>query len=714
MQKRHIKQFGMISILLITLIVVSTSVWAESIATPIGVQYRAHIQNEGNMPKPEGTFVTGSDAIGTTGKSLRLEGVWIELTGEVPEGASINYQIHVANKGWLDPVKNGDFAGTTGLGLQVEAIKIWLSGFPDYDVYYRGHVQNEGDTPMENGQWGWVKNGAELGTTGQGLRLEELEIKVVPQEKTAKPLLAPTDLTATVSGAHTIGLTWSATENAESYTVYQSDFANGPYSQIASTVTETTVDIDGLASGQTYYFKVAAANGVGSSDLSTEVSAIADIDRQGNLYYGSSLLIVNTSLDFATTQPTGSLPESTTIQSSEADNNTHSEGGRIDAVVPFEPSADTQFVTDLDYMQTQTAVGDTTTFYVYNYATNSSDKLDAKCVYNEGNVEIWVDNTTDENGNLSVPVKSQLSPDQIEALGQEYNNTIYPQMTKNFGDLPVVNGNTKMTILIYDVQDNYGTSDNFYGGYFKPLDLTNDAQSNLRSMIYLDTYPGMTPDPETPSDKDASMAYSTIAHELQHAINYNVNVIQQGGAKMSNCLDEAFSMAAENMLYGTQYDRIEYFKQSEAVRNGLSPLIWQNGDDSDVLSSYAISYMFAMYLEAQAGTTAVFKDIIDEPGDDFSALQTVIYQDIDPSLSIVDLLTNFRIALLVSANSGPYGFGGNPDFEDVRPLSYAGEPLNLFGGGAIVTDMAASPFTDDPADQGANIQLIGVFTPSQE
>ncbi|WP_303871203.1 CAP domain-containing protein [Acetobacterium wieringae] len=715
MQKRQFKPFGMILILLITLIVASTSVWAESIATPIGVQYRAHIQNEGNMPKPEGSFVTGSDAIGTTGKSLRLEGVWIELTGEVPEGASINYQIHVANKGWLDPVKNGDFAGTTGLGLQVEAIKIWLSDFPGYDVYYRGHVQNKGDTPIENGQWGWVKNGEELGTTGLGLRLEELEIKIVPQEKPTKPLSAPTDLTATVSGAHALRLTWSAPENAESYAVYQSDSANGPYSQIASAVTDTTFAVDTLASGQTYYFKVAAAaNGFTSSDLSTEVSAIADIDRQGTIYFGSSLLIVNTSLDFTTTESTGNLPERTTIQSSEAYNSTPSEGGRIDAVVPYEPTAETQFITDHEYVQTQTAVGDMTTFYVYNFATDSSDQLDAKCVYNEGNVEIWVDNTTDENGNLAVPVKSQLSQDQIEVLGQEYNNTIYQQMIENFGVLPVVNNSNKVTILVYDIQDGYRKENKFKCGYFQPLDLTTDAQSNRRSMIYLDTYPSMTPDPETPSEKDASTSYSTIAHELQHVINYNVNVLQQGGSRMSACLDEAFSMAAEDMLYGTQYGRIEYFKSSEAVQNGLSPLIWQNGKDDDALSSYAMSYMFAMYLEAQAGTTAVFKDIIDEPGDDFSALQTVIYQDIDPSLSIVDLLTNFRIALLVSADSGPYGFGGNPDFDDVKPLSYAGEPLNLFGGGAIVTDIASSPFTDDPADQGVDIQLIGVFTPSRE
>ncbi|WP_303867613.1 cadherin-like beta sandwich domain-containing protein [Acetobacterium wieringae] len=150
--------------------------------TSIGIQYRGHIQNYGNMPKPEGTMLIGPDAIGTRGQSLRIEGFWIEMTGAIPEGASLKYQVHVENLGWLDPVSDGAFAGTSGRGLRVESIRIWLENLPGYDICYRGHVQNRGDLPLTGDAWGWVENGAELGTTGSGLRLEELQVKLVKQE----------------------------------------------------------------------------------------------------------------------------------------------------------------------------------------------------------------------------------------------------------------------------------------------------------------------------------------------------------------------------------------------------------------------------------------------------------------------------------------------------------------------------------------------------
>jgi len=148
----------------------------------IGVQYRGHVQNKGDVPLPVGNFVTGPNELGSRSEGLRLEGLRIELTGAVPSGAGISYQVHVQNKGWMGTVQNGDFAGTTGDSLRIEAIKINLTGLDGYEVYYRGHVQNKGNIPVVDNTWGWVKNGAELGTTGENLRLEAIEIKIVKTE----------------------------------------------------------------------------------------------------------------------------------------------------------------------------------------------------------------------------------------------------------------------------------------------------------------------------------------------------------------------------------------------------------------------------------------------------------------------------------------------------------------------------------------------------
>ena len=180
---KSMKKNGLILAMSVLILLFSTiGVFAAtSEAEAIGVQYRGHVQNKGDMPQPVGTMVKGPDALGTRGESLRVEGFWIELTGDVPEGASIKYQVHVQNEGWMTPEVNGDFAGTHGKSQRVESIRISLENLPGYDVYYRGHVQNVGDVPQANGDWGWKKNGEELGTTGSSLRLEELQIKVVKQ-----------------------------------------------------------------------------------------------------------------------------------------------------------------------------------------------------------------------------------------------------------------------------------------------------------------------------------------------------------------------------------------------------------------------------------------------------------------------------------------------------------------------------------------------------
>ncbi|MEO1816223.1 MAG: hypothetical protein ABGU93_11640 [Acetobacterium sp.] len=65
----------------------------------IGVQYRGHVQNKGDVPLPLGDFVTGPAELGSRGEGLRLEGIRIELTGDVPAGAGISYAVHVQNEG---------------------------------------------------------------------------------------------------------------------------------------------------------------------------------------------------------------------------------------------------------------------------------------------------------------------------------------------------------------------------------------------------------------------------------------------------------------------------------------------------------------------------------------------------------------------------------------------------------------------------------------
>ena len=92
----------------------------------------------------------------------------------------IIYSAHVQNIGWQSFKKNGELAGTTGMGLRMEAVKINLTGEmkEHYDIYYQAHVQNIG--------WlDWAKNREAAGSEGYGYQMEALRIKLVKKGEKA-------------------------------------------------------------------------------------------------------------------------------------------------------------------------------------------------------------------------------------------------------------------------------------------------------------------------------------------------------------------------------------------------------------------------------------------------------------------------------------------------------------------------------------------------
>lgn len=136
----------------------------------VSVAYRTHVQNEGW----ETTWATNETTAGSEGQGLRLEGIEINLMGDLPTGAKIEYQTHVENDGWEPGWKsNGGTSGTVGRGLRLEGIRIRLVNMPGYSVQYRTHVQDDGWETV------WVKDGDTSGTVGRGLRLEGIQIRIV-------------------------------------------------------------------------------------------------------------------------------------------------------------------------------------------------------------------------------------------------------------------------------------------------------------------------------------------------------------------------------------------------------------------------------------------------------------------------------------------------------------------------------------------------------
>ena len=152
----------------------------EREAQALSLTYQTHVQNVG-WQAPVGM----GQVSGTSGQSLRLEGLKINLKNTTGISGSITYATHIQSIGWQTAVVltttgtsstevKGGLSGTEGKSLRLEAMRINLTGnlALNYDIYYRVHAQNVG--------WmGWAKNGADAGTAGQSFRLEALQIVIV-------------------------------------------------------------------------------------------------------------------------------------------------------------------------------------------------------------------------------------------------------------------------------------------------------------------------------------------------------------------------------------------------------------------------------------------------------------------------------------------------------------------------------------------------------
>ena len=120
-----------------------------------------HIKDIGNK---EYKNITKDTILGTTGRNKRIES--IKITGK---DTCYLYKVQQKNIGWSDWMSNGEWAGTQGKGLQIEAIEIKKTMFT-----VNPHVQNRG----------WLGDRAAetvIGITGHNLRLEAF--KVNPGDK---------------------------------------------------------------------------------------------------------------------------------------------------------------------------------------------------------------------------------------------------------------------------------------------------------------------------------------------------------------------------------------------------------------------------------------------------------------------------------------------------------------------------------------------------
>ncbi|MFX3616164.1 MAG: Ig-like domain-containing protein [Sporolactobacillus sp.] len=335
-------------------------------------------------------------------------------------------------------------------------------------------------------------------------------------------------------------------------------------------------------------------------------------------------------------------------------------------------------------VQKSNSVGQVKKFWVYNLNSGTSKQIAATLVYQGSRSLVWVKG-------------SSFSSADATAIGREFDTKIYPLDVSLFGDPSDVDGNGKINLLYYPIDDGAGADGGIASGYFDPNDLTGDKQANHSETLYVDT----SQTENFGQNDELSGMSATLAHEFQHLINFNQNVLVEKHSPMSTWLNEGLSMAAEQTYSGKLLqDRIDYYNSDSGIGRGLSLLKWS--DSGDDLGNYSLAYLFVQYLRIQCGQgTAIYKDLIQDKYSSYRAVRDVIQRYISPSMSFGDFMTDFRLALYLNEPTGLYGFHDEPGFDQIQKHIYKGSltSLSLTGGGAVIT----SEGTGVPVNKGPDV-----------
>jgi large repetitive protein len=386
-----------------------------------------------------------------------------------------------------------------------------------------------------------------------------------------------------------------------------------------------------------------------------------------NVMEGSYVLFTNESTDPSKSMNTGKLNINSDFYTQ--NKNLRLQAYQMDINKPFKVDniRKNLYKKNVSKSSVQYELGSSKEFWAYNHEKDEDYKLNAKLLYSGSKVNVWVHNNEITEGNA-------------KQLGEEFDNRIYSSVINHFGPASDVDGDGKINLLCFDIQDGFQGNGGFIGGYFNQMDVFDVPGSNKSELLYIDTYPALGK-----NKNELTYAFSTIAHELQHLVNFNQNVLIEGDKEgMDVWLDEGLSMAAEQIYKGTRLsDRIDYYNESFSIGKGHSLLHWDY--DGDTLANYSLSYLFGQYVKTQAKQgDSIFKEILKDPNNNYKAVENVVKKYVDPTLTFGKFSTHFRAALLLKESSGLNGFNGDFVASNLQPRLYAGTMKDLRGGGAVL------------------------------
>ena len=169
-----------VSLVLSTSIVLGLfSISKDVAAAGITLSGSCYAQKYGDI---SGTWDDSSATLTLTGRPSsgdayrQIEGITVGLNNSTGVSGSLKYSVYVQQKGWQDYKNAGTEAGTKFQGLKIEGLKMELTGelANQYTVEYEVKLQKLGNAQ------GFVSDGTIAGIPDDSKLIEEIKIRVVP------------------------------------------------------------------------------------------------------------------------------------------------------------------------------------------------------------------------------------------------------------------------------------------------------------------------------------------------------------------------------------------------------------------------------------------------------------------------------------------------------------------------------------------------------
>jgi len=452
------------------------------------------------------------------------------------------------------------------------------------------------------------------------------------------------------------------------YNVYVSQ--NNPPS-LAGSTSYKNFRVEQLTNGK-YYMYVSAFSALGNV-VSNTINFIITIgnspnplpdnpgivDLEGPVYSGNYLIVSNKTIEKDKTS-IPKISERGLISINQNEELENQEEGKYYARPPLIYDTPITKVERYNYN-----VGDKRSFYAVDCTWYTYYKVEAELMHIGQKAEIW---TTEPN---------KITQEKAKTMADEFDTKISAINNRYFGENSDVDKNGRIIILFLDIKDGYSGSGGYVAGYFNPNDLFDDSKSNKADMIYIDIYPTLG------SSIDVKEAYGVIAHEHQHMIFFNHDILVEGNEKESPIwINEGFSEYAEKLYGYSKKYRIDYYNGNSAVSNGKSLIHW--GQDGSTLANYAMSYLFVLWLHQQCGSDNIFKEVIRSTKNNNDIVTDVFNKYTGKNYTFGEILHAWRIAMLLRQDTGLYGFKGHADGKLIKDKTSSSNSVSLSGGGSVV------------------------------